>query len=377
MMMKKSMLASAVTNMAPLRSKKLNEIESALRDVLSSYGCIEIFLPIYDYYDMLSSTTQGFSDENIIRFIDRNTGKSLVLRPDFTPQVCRYAANYMNNYPLPLRLGYRGRVFRNVNMDKGIKSEKTQVGCELFGLEEMTGDIELLLIAENGIKALKLNGHRYVIGDMKFNAELLKLAGDFKEEFLKALSAKNLDRMKQIIDSSSLDEAAKKFLKSIPFAYGGKDVLKELRTTAPNGEIKGRIEYIERFFDKLTELGIAEKALVFDASECKGYDYYTGLTFEILHGGIGSKIGTGGRYDNLAGKFGFNVPACGMAFYVEEIINVDKPTGVKVSFDYMVTGKDNQAQAEKLRAAGKSVLYVENKENKDKFLEFYEIGQIL
>ncbi|QAR32127.1 ATP phosphoribosyltransferase regulatory subunit [Geovibrio thiophilus] len=374
MMMKKNMLASAVTNMAPLRSKKLNEIESALRDVLSAYGCIEIFLPIYDYYDMLSGTTQGFSDEHIIRFIDRNTGKSLVLRPDFTPQVCRYAANYMNNYPLPIRLGYRGRVFRNVNMDKGIKSEKTQVGCELFGLEEMTGDIELLLIAERGIKALNLSGHRYVIGDMKFNSELLKLAGDLREEFLRALSAKNLDRMKQVIDSSAMDDKTKKFLKSIPFAYGGREVLKELYESSPNDEIGARVSYIEKFFDRLVEMGIDEKALVFDASECKGYDYYTGLTFEILHGGIGSKIGTGGRYDNLAGKFDFNVPACGMAFYVEEIINVDKPSEVKVSFDYM-TG--DQAQAEKLRTEGKTVLYVENNENRDKFLEFYEIGQIL
>ncbi|GAB1535950.1 ATP phosphoribosyltransferase regulatory subunit [Geovibrio sp. ADMFC3] len=373
-MMKKNMLASAGTNMAPLRSKKLNEIESSLRDVLSAYGCIEIFLPIYDYYDMLSSTTQGFSDENIIRFIDRNTGKSLVLRPDFTPQVCRYAANYMNNYPLPLRLGYRGRVFRNVNMDKGIKSEKTQVGCELFGLEEMTGDIELLLIAERGMKALNLSGHRYVIGDMKFNSYLLKLAGDIREEFLKALSAKNLDRMKKIVNESPLDDKVKTFLKSVPFAYGGKDVLEELKNSAPDEEIKTRVSYLEKFFDKLISLGIDEKALVFDASECKGYDYYTGLTFEILHGSVGSKIGTGGRYDNLAGKFGFNVPACGMAFYVEEIINVDKPAGVKVSFDYMT---DSQDKAEKLRAEGKSVLYVENKENRDKFLEFYEIGQIL
>lgn len=375
--MNKNLLASASTNMAPLRSKKLNEIEAALKGVLNAYGCIEIFLPIYDYYDMLAGTTQGFSDENIIRFIDRNTGKSLVLRPDFTPQVCRYAANYMKNYPLPLRLSYGGRVFRNVNMDKGIKAEKTQVGCELFGLQEMTGDIELLLIAERGMKALKLDGYRYVIGDMKFNSELLKVTGELKDEFLKVIETKNLDLMKKIVDRSDLEDNIKLFLKSIPFAYGGKDVVVELKNTAPTDELRNRLEYIEKFFNRLIELGISEKALVFDASECKGYDYYTGLTFEILHGGIGSRIGTGGRYDTLGSKFGYNVPACGMAFYVEEIINVDKPDGVKVFFDYMVTGKDNHAMAEKLRAEGKTVLYTEDKQNKDKFLQVYEIGEIL
>jgi ATP phosphoribosyltransferase regulatory subunit len=376
-MMTKSLMSSAVTNMAPLRAKKLNEIESALRDVLSAYGYIEIFLPIYDYYEMLSTTVHGFKDENIIRFIDRNTGKSLVLRPDFTPQVCRYAANYMNGYPLPLRLGYRGRVFRNVNMDKGIKSEKTQVGCELFGLEEMTGDIELLLIAERGIKALGLSGHRYVIGDMKFTEEVLELAGNLKTDLLHAISEKNLDRVRQVVDESSLDERSKAFLKSIPFAYGGREVLKELRDSAPTKRIQDRLDYLDAFFGKLEELGIDKQALVFDASENKGYNFYTGFTFDILHGGIGSKIGTGGRYDNLAGKFGFDVSACGMAFYIEEIINVDKPTGLKVCFDYLVVGKDKQSVAEKLRSEGKSVLYLENEINKDRFLEFYTIKEIL
>lgn len=377
MMMTKSMMSSSVTNMAPLRAKKLNEIESALRDVLSAYGYIEIFLPIYDYYDMLSTTVHDFKDENIIRFIDRNTGKSLVLRPDFTPQVCRYAANYMHDYPLPLRLGYRGRVFRNVNMDKGIKSEKTQVGCELFGLEEMTGDIELLLIAERGMKALGLNGHRYVIGDMKFAGEVLELAGALKADLQKAIAEKNLDRVRHILDTSELDDKTKSFLKSIPFAYGGREVLKELKDSAPTQSIKYRLAYLDEFFGKLEALGIEKTALVFDASENKGYNYYTGFTFEILHGGIGSKIGTGGRYDTLAGKFGFDVSACGMAFYIEEIINVDKPTGVKVFFDYMVIGKDKQALAEKLRSGGKSVLYLENEINKERFLEFYTIKEIL
>jgi ATP phosphoribosyltransferase regulatory subunit len=370
--MEKESIPSALGNVAPLRSRKLNEIEGALRNVLAQYGYMEIFLPLYDYYDMLAGTVQDFKDENIIRFIDRNTGKSLVLRPDFTPQVCRYAANYMNGYPLPLRLGYRGRVFRNVNMDKGIKSEKSQVGCELFGLEEMTGDIELLLMAESGMKALGLKGYRYVIGDMKFNAEVLKLVSD-REKLLTVLNTKNMGLLNKMLDQSMPAD----FLRAVPFAYGGREVIAELLALAPNDNIKERLAYIDNFAAKLIELGIDEKTIVFDAAECKGHDYYTGLTFEILHGGIGSRIGTGGRYDNLAGKFGFDVPACGMAFYIEEIISVDKPKVEKISFDCLVAGKDRHIDAEKLRNQGKTVLYIESEKDRDRFLDFYDIKEIL
>ncbi|WP_022851371.1 ATP phosphoribosyltransferase regulatory subunit [Limisalsivibrio acetivorans] len=368
-------MTQGITNIAPMRAKKLNDIEKSLRGVLNSYGYMEIFLPIYDYYDMLSRTAMDFKDENIIRFIDRNTGKSLVLRPDFTPQVCRYAANYMEGFPLPLRLGYRGRVFRNVNLDKGVKAEKLQVGCELFGMSELAGDTELILIADRGMKALGLSGYRFVAGDIRFTETILEMAGGGREELLGLLSAKNVQGIKDFASNAGLTDGDTAFLASLPFAYGGMDVIDELIRTAPAGIAKERLEYIKSLFSQLISLGVDESMLVFDAAETTGHDYYTGLAFEILHDSVGGRVGSGGRYDNLAGKFGFNVSACGMAFNVEEIIHIDKPVGETAEFDYIVKG--DLAKAEELRSEGKSVMFIENEGEQDSFTDYYNIKEIL
>ena len=146
----------------PERAKKISSITSILEDIIASYGYSEIYLPLYEYYDVLSKTAWDFNDENIIRFIDRNTGKSMVLRPDFTPQVCRNVANYLDSFPTPIRLRYKGRIFKNVNINKGLRSERHQIGLELFGEDELFGDIELILIGLKGLFALGFNDFKIV-----------------------------------------------------------------------------------------------------------------------------------------------------------------------------------------------------------------------
>ena len=166
-------MPNSAGNIAPGRSVKMNRIEKTIKDVVKSYGYMDIFLPIYEYYDMLKDTMHNFRDENIIRFIDRNTGKSLVLRPDFTPQVARYFANYMSDFPLPIRLSYNGRVFRNVDLDKGVKSEKLQVGAELFGNSRLEADTEMLLMAKRVFAKLDIDGCKYVYGHSSFTRRAL------------------------------------------------------------------------------------------------------------------------------------------------------------------------------------------------------------
>lgn len=50
------------------------------------------------------------------------------------------------------------------------------------------------------------------------------------------------------------------------------------------------------------------------------HDYYTGMIFQIYVPELGYVIGSGGRYDDLLGKFGQSRPAVGFAFSLNRVL---------------------------------------------------------
>ncbi|HEY0099708.1 MAG TPA: ATP phosphoribosyltransferase regulatory subunit, partial [Pyrinomonadaceae bacterium] len=53
-----------------------------------------------------------------------------------------------------------------------------------------------------------------------------------------------------------------------------------------------------------------------------GLDYYTGLTFKIYVAGAGTRVGGGGRYDNLTGNFGRPEPAVGFVLDLDALTDL-------------------------------------------------------
>lgn len=356
-------------NMAPGRSVKMNRIETSIKDAVKSYGYMEIFLPIYEYYDVLKDTMNDFRDENIIRFIDRNTGKSMVLRPDFTPQVARYFANYMSDFPLPVRLSYDGRVFRNVDLDKGVKSEKLQVGAELFGNSPIEADTEMILMAKRIFRMLGVDGCKYVFGHSGFTRRALELAGGKSAEYHKYLKAKNVTAIKSLFPGDSRTDA---FLRYLPMAFGSVDTVEKLIDVCSfDAELSENIEYIRTLLKKLVSFGLDKDSIVFDGSESVGLDYYTGITFSVLHAKVGESLASGGRYDSLTKNFGREACACGMVFYIDEIYSVDESDFVMNEIDYLVTGEGGFAKCEELRDKGFSVFFAADDAEKEELTKKY------
>lgn len=369
------MMPNAAGNIAPGRSVKMNRIERTLKETVLSYGYMEIFLPVYEYYDILKETTYNFKDENTIRFIDRNTGKSLVLRPDFTPQAARYFANYMADFPLPARVCYNGRVFRNVHLNKGVRSEQLQVGAELYGDSRIDADTELLLLAKRAFGALDIKGCKYVFGHSGFTRRALELAGEDSAQYHALLDSKNVAEIKKLVQGDGPEKA---FLTYLPKAFGGLETVKEIVTMcAFDKELSEHIGYIKELFERLVSLGFKGEDLVFDASESRGLDYYTGITFDVLHAEIGENLAGGGRYDNLVKNFGRDVPACGIVFNVEEIYRVDKSDIRLKEIDWLVVGRENFTKSEHLRSEGYSVFYAGDKKEKSELEKSYSFRNIL
>jgi len=150
---------------------------------------------------------------------------------------------------------------------------------------------------------------------------------------------------------------------------GGRDMIALLRgneTFMANADGKAGVDDMERLFDYLEALGVADN-LSFDLSLARGLDYYTGVIYEVVTEGsaapqqqqqtmdeqlkaklkISSKkkpnedgdedrsndptvgvgsVAAGGRYDNLVGMFSGKrqIPCVGISFGVDRIVSVMK-----------------------------------------------------
>jgi ATP phosphoribosyltransferase regulatory subunit len=81
---------------------------------------------------------------------------------------------------------------------------------------------------------------------------------------------------------------------------------------------KAALERLKTVYAQLRRYGLEKKVLM-DLGETRGFDYYTGILFEIFIEGMGESIGGGGRYDTLMGKFGNGQPATGFALDLDRI----------------------------------------------------------
>ena len=73
--------------------------------------------------------------------------------------------------------------------------------------------------------------------------------------------------------------------------------------------------------DELEKLGL-ENRIQFDLGEILGFDYYTGMVFEVHAPGSGLALGGGGRYDSLLERFGCPRPAVGFSLSLDRLASI-------------------------------------------------------
>lgn len=371
-------LSGSNFGLVPERTARRNAMEACTASVFEQYGYNEISLPIYEYYTVLKNTSYDFRDENIITFIDRSSGRSLVLRPDFTPQVSRMISGYRDIFPVPARVYYRGTVFRNVSIDQGAKAEKYHIGCELYGADELDGDRELLLCLHSCMEAIGLDHYLAVFGDAAYISALLTLLGERSAEYMSLLRDKKLHGIKEFVANFGGSGELSALLRELPLMFGGQADLERLKElSAFDPALSVRSEYVYRLFSEVVEYGFDKELLIFDPAEMRGLDYYTGVSFEIIHPATGSIIGGGGRYDNLMRKFNMDYTACGMALYLSEIEAVTSGGEELASADWIVVGKKNTGEAQHLRREGKRVIQIYNEADLEPFLARVKVENIL
>ena len=295
-----------------------NYIFETWKRVVEQFGYEEYGAPILENLEIYAAKSgQELVNDQTYVFTDRG-GRTVAIRPEMTPSISRMVAARRQELAYPARLFSIANFMRYERPQRGREREFWQLNVDVFGVDEVAADIEILTIADTILKEFGAKKGDYVIrvNNRKFihymMAEYLGLDSvgalqmtklfdrrgkiteqDFDEQALAILGeaqAEDITKIKQIIDAQDIA--------SLP---------EELQHASALGEIKA-------VFDGLEKAGV--DGAVFDATLMRGLDYYTGTVFEVFdtHPDNNRSLFGGGRYDGLVGLFGAEpISAVGMA----------------------------------------------------------------
>jgi len=186
-----------------------------------------------------------------------------------------------------------------------------QAGIELVGVPEQAGTAEALTVLCEALDAIGLAGYRVGLGDASLYPALLDTYAvpvPARGRIMHELQTRDFVGLEREVDGLRLAAEATEALLSVPQRRGGVEAL-DAAGPAADG--------LRAVFAALPS-PVAER-VIFDLGLARSLGYYTGAVFEVYDAALGAPLGGGGRYDELLGRFGRDLPAAGWALNVERL----------------------------------------------------------
>lgn len=247
-----------------------------------------------------SKTSEEIVNQQTYTFHDRGK-REVTLRPELTPTLARMIAAKQREIPYPARWYSIGNCFRYESTQKGRLREFWQLNADLIGIEGVEADAEVIAMAHAIMRSMGAEERDFEIrvSDRRVLDAVYKSVGVAKE--YAAEVTRLLDRRAKI------DDFEKQLTDLIKHEEKAVELLAELERTTSTA-------YLEDLRVTLEHMGVSN--LVVDTTITRGFDYYTGMVFEVFdtHEGNRRSLAGGGRYDNLLSLFGGEpIPAVGFA----------------------------------------------------------------
>jgi len=313
-------------DLSPEEMQRFRLIEETFRDCCLKWGYQEVRTPTLEYLHLFTSTGTLTPSKlgKVYSFLDWDgwSGERVVLRPDGTIPVARLYIDSMAERRLA-KLFYVANVFIFEQTGKETR-EKWQCGAELIGAGSTIADVELIMLSLEVLKRLGLEGVELKLSHIGLIRELLARLGLSPGEQTKILDqifdgdTEALARVKS--RRSDLEEALSLLLDLKGKSSGFLENLKALFDQSLP-ELK---PYIDDFIATVNLLEALGCRCQVDIASGKGFEYYTGVVFQLFVGE--ENIGGGGRYDALIPLMGGrDTPASGFALYLDRLMNLIKP----------------------------------------------------
>ncbi len=318
---RRAMLPKGVATFLPEATRLKRRIEESILGVFSQWGYQEVVPPIFEYLDVIGPGLGEDLVEKGYKFVDRSSGRLMLLRPDVTPQIARMVGTLLAEQPKPLRLCYRANVFRHEDEHAGRAREIFQIGGELAGLDGPEGDAEMIAIAIESMRRLGLKEFRVALGQVEFFRALIGLLGaepEMARRIGDAVGRKDTALLGSLLQGASIESHLAQAILAVPRLFGGEEVLDRAENLVLSAECGEALERLRAVYRLLHDAGWGD-FLVIDLGDLRGFDYYTGIIFEVFAPDVGFALGRGGRYDHLVAKFGAPCHATGFAFDLEHL----------------------------------------------------------
>jgi histidyl-tRNA synthetase len=296
-----------------------NYIFSTWKMVAEQFGYEEYDAPLLEPFELFAAKSgHDLVNEETYQFTDRG-GRNVVIRPEMTPSVSRMVAARRQEIAYPARWYSIAPFMRYERPQRGRERQFWQLNTDMFGVATLEADAEIIALSDAVMKAFGATSKMYTI---KVNsrqlinvvmAEYLELDVIQSQLMMKLFDKKDKishedfrDQVIEIFDESK----AKEGLKRIAALLGAKSMGELPDVLLQSNAVKE----VQQLFTLLRERGVANA--LFDISLMRGFDYYTGIVFEVFdnHPDNRRAMFGGGRYDGLVGLFGVEpVSTVGMA----------------------------------------------------------------
>lgn len=322
----------------PSEIRQWQNLETKALEVFSKAGFDEIRTPIFEATELFArgvGDTTDIVNKEMYTFV--KSERSLTLRPENTAGVVRaFIENGMHRLPTPVKLWYKGPMFRYERPQAGRQRQFHQIGAEIFGIKEAAADAECILLAVNYLKSIGLDDLDVELNSLgcpdcregfktalkkALKPELEKMCPDCQERYeknpLRLLDCK-VEECKKILEKPEVQNV--------------------ITSDYICGDCQAHFDELKTYLDSLEVRYIRNKLLV------RGLDYYNRTVFEIKSNNLGSQnaVCGGGRYDSLVKNLGGeDTPAVGWAMGMERL---------NVLVNALVSLSETKVESKKLQA---------------------------
>ncbi len=351
-------LASGMRDMLPPRAAHRKALARAVLTAFRRFGYDLVVPPVFEREEVVARGLGARAGGDLVRLLDPDTGEVMVLRPDMTPQIARIVATRYRDVPAPIRLAYEGSVIRQPRGRARRHRQVAQAGIECVGWHGLDADVEVLTAVTDALAGVGAQDYRVELSHAGIAAAALaEVPEALRDDVADALSARDGTTWTKIL-AGHPGVAGR--LDTLVSLAGDVGVLDRASAALPGPGHARALADLRAVAEALTDLGLGERLLV-DLGEVRGIGYYTGMQFQVLCPGVGSPVASGGRYDDLLGRYGAPRPATGCAIDLESLEDALAAHGAEVPDPepprVVVAGEraHRRGRSAALRAAGSTV----------------------
>ena len=406
-----------------------NFVENVVRETFETYGYAQVQTPLFESFALLSAQSGEEIRHKMFTFVGSDR-VDYALRPELTAPVCRLIANgELKHLPYPYKLYYIGQCVRQEPITDGaeVRREFRQAGVELIGPASAHADAEIITIPIRVLEKLNVSHTKLRIGntsvfreifkqgalDPKDQAEMIwdidhlvslrneselwdletlrdvlnmlrRLQGsDYQgaykietvsiQELTESTAPALVEKLPTIAEETykarwhryfNVSEEIAQCCIDVSKVCGDKNTVMTAWETRLGDTAQAARQELLALCDCLENYGITDFEI--NLGITRGFDFYTGMVFQIELSEKRLPLCGGGRYDNLIASFGGpSMPGAGFAFQfdalAEAFTDTNKETPVNGRKDYFIAAEtperiaEAQRLAETLRKAGKNV----------------------